>query len=63
MTVQLHRWILPAAITLFCISVVIQKLMGESLNLVDFISGVLFGVAALAFVTYAVVASREGVIP
>lgn len=63
MTVRIDKWVLPAAITLFCTSLVVYKLSGGQLNLATFISGALFGMAVVGFGLYAMVASRAGVTP
>ncbi|MEZ4670741.1 MAG: hypothetical protein R3E39_22790 [Anaerolineae bacterium] len=63
MNIKINHWLLPAAITLFCASLVVYKLSGREMNIATFISGALFGIAAAGFGLYAVVASRHGVAP
>lgn len=63
MSIKVDKWVLPAAITLFCTSLVLYKLSGGTLNIATFVSGMLFGMAVVGFGLYALVASRAGVAP
>lgn len=60
MSIQLPRWMMPAGITLLCVSLVIYKLSGAPMNISHFVSGVLVGAALVMAGTYIVVAAVRG---
>jgi hypothetical protein len=51
---------MPAGITLLCVSLVIYKLSGAPMNISHFVSGVLVGAALVIAGTYIAVAAARG---